>query len=265
MGASMHLRKVKNKKTGRTYLSIVHSYWDASKKQSRSKTIKSLGYLDELEKIYDDPIVFFTAEARKMEEQRLKDDASYTFSINKQDCIELNTDANKNFGYAALSKIYHELGIHTFLTNRQRHTKDEYDADTIMKLLVFSRLLEPASKKKTYENRNWFFEKENYSLDDVYRCLTFFNKHKNNLQLWVNDKIKNLYGRDTSLIYYDVTNYYFETEKMDDFKRKGVSKEHRPNPIVQMGLFIDSKGLPITYELINFSKKMRSLGDIKKI
>lgn len=245
----MHLRKVTNKKTGRTYLSIVHSFWDVNKKQSRSKTVRSLGYLDELEKAYDDPIAFFTAGAKKMEEQRLKDDASYTFSINKQDCIVLNTTANKNFGYAALSKIYHDLGIHTFLTNRQRHTKDEFDADTIMKLLVYSRLLIPASKKKTFENKNWFFEKDNYSLDDVYRCLSFLNKHKNTLQLWINDKIKELYGRDTSLIYYDVTNYYFETDKIDDFRKKGMSKEHRPNPIVQMGLFMDNKGLPITYEL----------------
>lgn len=94
-----------------------------------------------------------------------------------------------------------------------------------------------------------FFEKDNYSLDDVYRCLTFFNKHKDNLQLWINDKIKDLYGRYTSLVYYDVTNCYFETDKIDDFKKKGVSKEHRPNPIVQMGLFMDNKGIPITYQL----------------
>jgi transposase len=245
----MHLRKVKNKKTGRIYLSIVHSYWDASKKQSRSKTIRSLGYLDELEKTYDDPIAFFTAQAKKMDVQRLKDNASYSFTINKQDCIDLNTNAYKNFGYAALSKIYHEMGLHTFFANRQRHTKNEYDANSIMKLLLYSRLIDPTSKKKSFENRERFFEKDNYSLDDVYRCLTFLNKHKDNLQLWINDKIKTLYGRDTSLIYYDVTNYYFETDKIDDFRRKGVSKEHRPNPIVQMGLFMDNKGLPITYEL----------------
>lgn len=96
-----------------------------------------------------------------------------------------------------------------------------------MKFLVYSRLLAPASKKKTYENRNWFFEKDNYSLDDVYRCLTFFNKHKENLQLWINDKVKVFYGRNTSFIYYNVTNYYFETDKIDNFKRKGVLKEYK--------------------------------------
>ena len=118
-----------------------------------------------------------------------------------------------------------------------------------MKMLVYSRLLFPASKKASYENREVFFEKTDYSLDDVYRCLTFLNKHRENLQIWLNDKIKGKYGRDTSLIYYDVTNYYFESDEQDDFKRKGVSKEHRPNPIVQMGLFMDNNGIPITYEL----------------
>lgn len=88
-----------------------------------------------------------------------------------------------------------------------------------MKMLVFSRLLDPDSKRKSFTNRGRFFEKDNYSLDDVYRCLTFLNRHKDNLQLWINDKIKELYNRDSSLVYYDVTNYYFETDKIDEFKR----------------------------------------------
>lgn len=245
----MYLRKAYNKKTGRTYLSIVHNYRDKTSKTTRGVVIKSLGYLDELEKEYDDPIAFFTDEAKQLELQRLQENADYTFSIPKSSVIPSDTTNRKNFGYAVLSKIYHELGIHTFLTNRQRHTNEDYDADTIMKMIVFSRLLSPASKKKSYENRSRFFEKEDYSLDDVYRCLTFLNKYKDSLQLWLNDKIKELYGRDTTLVYYDVTNYYFETDKTDDFRKKGVCKEHRPNPIVQMGLFMDNNGLPITYQL----------------
>jgi len=245
----MYLRKVTNKKTGRTYISIVQSYWDGNKKQSKAITVKSLGYLDDLKKKYDDPLAFFTAEAKQMEAQRLKDNADFTFSIGKNETLEINEDNRKNFGYAGLSKIYHELGLHAFLINRQSHSKETYDANNIMKMLVFSRLLAPASKKKSYEERGRFFEKDNYSLDDVYRCLSFLNKHKSSMQLWLNDRIKELYGRDSSLVYYDVTNYYFETDKTDDFKKKGVCKEHRPNPIVQMGLFMDSNGLPITYQL----------------
>lgn len=245
----MFLRKTVNKKTGRTYLAIMQGYRDKNSKSSKAITIKSLGYLDELEKEYEYPIAYFTEKAKKMEQQRLADNASLSFIIAKNELIPSDTTNRKNYGYAALSKIYHELGIHTFFINRQRHTKEEYDANTIMKMLVYSRMLNPSSKMKSYEERELFFENSDYSLDDVYRCLTFINSHRDNLQLWINGRIKSLYGRDTNLVYYDVTNYYFETDKTDDFKRKGVSKEHRPNPIVQMGLFMDNNGIPITYQL----------------
>lgn len=235
--------------SGRIYLSIVDGYYDRQKKCSRTKTIESIGYLDDLMKIYEDPISHFSKRVVELKQEKAERTIPVTLEFKYSDTIIPGRVYTKNYGYAALSKIYHELGINVFLTNRQRHTKDEYDADTITKMLVYSRLLAPASKKNSYENREWLFEKENYSLDDVYRCLTFLCKHKDNLQLWLNDKIKENYGRDTSLIYYDVTNYYFETDKIDDFKRKGVSKEHRPNPIVQMGLFMDNNCIPITYEL----------------
>lgn len=245
----MFLRKAKNKKTGRTYLSIVHGYRDKVSKKSRTKTIESLGYLDELEQKYDDPIAFFEEKVKKMNAQLATDQSPITFNIPKGERIQSEATNRKNFGYAALSKIYHELGIHTFLINRQRHTKKDYDANSIMKLLVFARLLYPGSKKKTYENKEVFFEKTNFSLDDVYRCLSFFNKHKDAIQLWLHERIKEQYRRDTSLVYYDVTNYYFEIDESDDLRKKGVSKEHRPDPLVQMGLFMDTDGIPITYGL----------------
>lgn len=245
----MHLKKAKNNKTGRTYLSIVHSYYDKASKTSRAKTIESLGYLDELEKQYDDPIAFFEEKVKQLNDKQAAEKFDVTLRIRNDDRIRKDTTNRKNFGYAALSQIYHDLGIHTFLVNRQRHSKEEYDANSIMKLLVFSRLLYPASKKKTYENKDVFFEKTDFTLDDVYRCLSFLNKHKNALQLWIHERIKQQYDRNTSLVYYDVTNYYFEVDEQDDLRRKGVSKEHRPDPIVQMGLFMDTNGIPITYGL----------------
>ena len=117
----------------------------------------------------------------------------------------------------------------------QRHTKESFDANVIMQLLVYARLLFPGSKKAAFENREKFFEKTNYSLDDLYRCLSFLNTQRESLQIWMNQKIKEVYGRDSSLIYYDVPNYYFETDEQGDFLHKGVSKEHRPNPIVRWG------------------------------
>ena len=244
----MYLKKTPNAQ-GRIRLSIVDNYYDKQKKCSRQKTIESIGFLDELEKIYEDPISHFQKRVELLNQQKKEKQAPINFTFYDSDRLCIGDNLRKNFGYAAFSKIYHELRLDTFFNNRQRHTKESYDANTIMKMLVYSRLLAPASKKASYDNRDQFFEKTDYSLDDVYRCLTFLNKHKENLQVWINDKIKEQYGRDTSLIYYDVTNYYFETDEQTDLLRKGVSKEHRPNPIVQMGLFMDNNAIPITYEL----------------
>jgi transposase len=245
----MYLKKVKNKKTGRIYLSIVQSYRDNSSNYPKSTTIKSLGYLDELERQYDDPITYFNKEITRMNEQNAISNSPVTFTIGKDERISTDYTNRKNFGYTALSKIYHELEIDKFLINRQRHLKEDYDANAIMKLLVFSRLLYPASKKKTYESRSRFFEKSNFSLDDVYRSLSLFYKHRDALQLWLHKHIKNQYQRNTKLVYYDLTNYYFEIDEEDEMRRKGISKEHRPDPIVQMGLFMDIDGIPITYRL----------------
>lgn len=244
----MYLKKTPNP-SGRIRLSIVDTYYDKVKKCSRQKTVESIGWLDELENQYDDPIAHFSERVTKLNQEKKEMQAPIHFTFYDSDRLCIGDDLRKNFGYAALSRIYHELGIHTFLTNRQRHSKEQFDANAITKMLVFSRLLFPASKKSSYEGRERFFEKADYSLDDVYRCLSLLDKHKENLQIWMNDRIKKSYGRDTSLIYYDVTNYYFETDDQNDFLHKGVSKEHRPNPIVQMGLFMDNQGIPITYEL----------------
>lgn len=245
----MFLKKMKNKKTGRTYLSIVHGYRDKVTKKTKVKTIESLGYLDALEKKYSDPIAFFEEKVKQMNQERAAEKFTMTFHIGREERIQEKTANRKNFGYAVLSQIYHELGIHTFLKNRQRHTQETYDANTIMKLLVFSRLLFPSSKKKTYAQRERFFEKTNFSLDDLYRCLSFFNRHRAALQLWLHERIRQRYGRRDDLVYYDVTNYYFEIDADDALRKKGVSKEHRPNPMVQMGLFMDTDGIPITYGL----------------
>lgn len=244
----MYLKKTPQK-NGRIYLSIVDGYYDKQKGYARTVTIEKLGYLDELEKQFDDPIAFFSEKVQKLKKAKAEQKMPISFDFSPEEKLEPNLSYRKNFGYSVLSQIYHDLEIDKFLFNKQRITKIDFSSNNIMKLLVFSRLLHPASKKKTFEDRHRYFEKDNYTLDDVYRCLTFLNKHSNALQLWINDKIKQLYGRDSSLVYYDVTNYYFEIDNIDELRKKGVSKEHRPNPIVQMGLFMDAMGIPITFQL----------------
>lgn len=240
---------MKQKNTGRTYLSIVEGYRDKETRKSKSRTIQSLGYLDELVEDYPDPIKHFEKIIEEMKLKKSDEEVDILVKYKSSDKLLIGTNNRKNFGYAAFSSIYHALEIDKFLINRQRSTKIESSMNNIMKLLVFSRLLDPGSKKKAFDNRENFFEKTNYSLDDIYRSLSFFNEKGNQLQLWINNQIKENYRRDTSLVYYDVTNYYFESDKEDEFRCKGVSKEHRPNPIVQMGLFMDTNGIPITYDL----------------
>ena len=173
----MYLKKTPNL-NGRIRLSIVDTYYDKAKKCSRQKTVESIGRLDELEKKYDDPIAHFQKRVEPLKAEKAARQAPIHFTFYDSDRLCLGDKLRKNFGYAALSQIYHELGLHTFLTNRQRRSKEQYDANTIMKMLVYSRLLFPASKKSSYDDREHFFEKTDYSLDDVYRCLSFLEKHK---------------------------------------------------------------------------------------
>ena len=116
-------------------------------------------------------------------------------------------------------------------------------------MLVFARCLFPDSKKSTYENKDIFFENTDFSLKEIYNTLTYIEPFKESLQSYIYDHIQEQYKPNNECIFYDVTNYYFEIDDNDDFRKKGVCKEHRPNPIVQMGLFMDSLGLPMCYGL----------------
>ena len=243
----MNLRKgISN---GRAYLSIVHGYRDPVTRKVKQKTVKSLGYLDDLKKIYPDPISHFKAVVAEMNKERALENQPVELNFNPKEALTDTKENRKNIGYAALSRIYHELGLHVFFSNASRSFKSKFNTNNIMKLLIYSRILYPASKKKTYEQRGLYFENNNFSLDDVYRCLTQVITFKDRLQKHLHQKIKEKYGRTTELVYYDVTNYYFEIDKQDNLRKKGVNKEFRPDPIVQMGLLMDTKGLPITYDL----------------
>lgn len=246
----MYLRKCTNKKTGRTQLSIVHGYRDAFGK-SKQRIILPLGYLDVLQKEYQDPIQHFEEVARQMTLDYNCANSSIKLEIHPSQTLLPGTDNRHNFGYAALSSIYHDLEIDRFFQNRQRMTRAEFNYNSMFRSLVFSRLIAPASKRASYESFSHFFERTDFSLDDVYRSLPFFKKYQSDLQLWIHEHIRQRYGRDTSLVYYDVTNYYFEIDEPNEMLRKGVSKEHRPDPIVQMGLFMDTNGLPISYGLFS--------------
>jgi len=257
----MYLKQTFYKKTGRTYLSMVHGYRDKEKGYVRSKTIESFGYLDDLQEIYDDPIAHFLEVVAEHNKAAKEEIAEYTITVDKNQTLPKNTSGRMNYGYSAILKIFYELGLDRFLINRRQDTEIKYDTNAIMKLLVVSRILSPGSKKKAYDERERYFDfdkKINFDLMDIYRSLPHFAKLAADIQVHLHNRITKNYGRKTDLIYYDVTNYYFETDKEDDLKRKGFSKEHRPDPIVQMGLAMDAEGLPISYEVFpgNESEKL---------
>jgi len=262
----MHLRKAHNKKTGRTYLSIVHGFRENGK--SKSKVIKSIGYVDELEKEFDDPIAHFTAVAKQMNEQRLAEE-KIKLSLDLNEKLELNDTNRKNYGHIIASHIYHELEIDRFLDNARRHEKFEYNSEAIMRLLVYTRLIYGGSKRNSFELKDTLFDKYDVSLDDIYYCLDHFKEISEKLQLHLHEQVIAQYNRETDLVYYDVTNFYFESDISDDWRRRGYSKEGKRKPIVQMGLMMDKLGLPISYKMFpgnthDSQTLMPSLTTIKK-
>jgi len=243
----MYLRKNFYAKTGRTYLYLAEGYRDQNGK-AKSKVVQSLGYLDELQKTHPDPIAYFTELARTKTEEATRE-KEMVIKINAETLLERNASNRKNFGHIVFSRIYHQLELDRFFNNKARNAAFEYNANSIMKLLTFTRLIYPGSKRNAHELKDKFFDILDFSLDDVYSSLSFFDRHSRECQRHMHEMITKKYGRETDLVYYDVTNYYFETEHEDELRKKGYSKEHRRDPIVQMGLAMDKQGIPLSYKL----------------
>lgn len=254
----MHLIKLPEKKTGRILLLFGESRRVGGKTTNR--TVERIGYLDEFAGIYDDPIAHFKEEARSRSveskatlELSLSEHFSFGQEYRKQADGGVDefscTDLAVCYGMLPLSQVYHELELDYFINNRRRYTNASFNHNAIFQMLVYGRILFPDSKLGTWRNRQRLLGNMDFTDDDVYRSLGFFARHKAAMVRHLHEKICKSYGRDTSLLFYDVTNYYWEIDAEDDIRRRGCSKEHRPEPIVQMGLLMDTNGLPVTYGL----------------
>lgn len=154
-----------------------------------------------------------------------------------------------NGGYLFLQKIYHELGLHKICKDISQKYKFTFDLDAILSRLVYSRIIFPSSKLATYELSKRFIEPPNSELQHIYRALEVISKESDAIQSALYNNSLKVCDRNKRILYYDCTNYFFEIEQEEGLKQYGYSKEHRPNPIVQMGLFMDGDGLPLAFSI----------------
>lgn len=241
----MFLQKSKQK-NGRIYLSLMQAFRKEGKPSK--KTVESLGYLDELEKRYDDPIAYFQAYCDKQNAIAKAERQAVPIEIHPLEKIDKRTANRKNIGSAVLLSIYNSLGLEQAIRNNARKSKLTFDLNAVLRLLVCERILNPGSKIAAWNNKDGYFFRSEFEEQHVYRALSALEPMKGKVVSAINRAIEKQGIRDRTSVYYDVTNYYFECNP-DELRRKGVSKEHRPNPIVQMGLLQDKNALPIGYKL----------------
>ena len=240
----MYLKQMKTK-NGRVRLAVYESYWDG---KPRSRVVKALGFLDDLEKQHPDPIAWGRDIARQMSEGKKTVTQSVSVDIHPAQRIAMAADNRKNIGCSIALSQYAALGVEKVLRNHMRGRHAEYDLNAVMRLLVVERIVDPGSKRSAWRNRNNYFFRTEFSDDDMYRALDEIASAKDFVIGAMNRAIAASGIRDMSCVFYDVTNYYFEIDDEDDLRRKGVSKEHRRSPIIQMGLLQDVRGIPITYK-----------------
>lgn len=186
-------------------------------------------------------------ETLKYKQERESKAVQITFHADRQ----LDYDRQNFFrgGYLFLQSIYYGLQLHKTCRKLKAKYKFEYDINAILSDLIYSRVLEPASKRSSFKTASEFLEKPSYRLHDVYRALDVLGNECDLIQSEVYKNSRFSGKRNDKVLYYDCSNYYFEIEQEDGNKKYGKSKEHRPDPIIQMGLFMDGDGIPLAFSL----------------
>ena len=212
-------------------------------KKTTSKNVRRIGRLSELKKEYTDPIAHFRAEAKRLTDEG-RSESSFEIPANLM--LDPMKKCRVMLGYIFPQSVYYSLGLDMVMRGIRNESKATYDFNRIMRDLIIGRVLSPLSKSSTYEKAFSFPEPPDYDLQHVYRSLSLMAKSFDLIEEKAFKGMKKYADVDTSVTYYDCTNFYFEIEEEDGFRTYGKSKENRPNPIVQMGLFLDRNGLPIS-------------------
>lgn len=233
-------------------------------KKTTTRNVRNFGKHSELLKVTDDPLAYVKHEIELMNEEYRVGKVSYDFKADFNERVEHTDDeasASKalNVGYFYLQEIIHPLKLKEFFSLKTTDRKITFDCYTILRFLVYARILDPASKLSTWGDLKTYYEKPEFGYHHILRFMDVLHAHYDEYLEWLYKKSRSIFPRDLSILYYDCSNFYFECEKEDDvivdevtgeiisgLRKYGVSKEHRPNPIVEMGLFMDKNGIPIT-------------------
>ena len=233
---------------------ITQSYTNSQGK-STSKTIRKLGSLAELSKRLHtdrDGVLAWANEQARLETARYKsekEDALVMVPFHSNKLMDYHKQKLFTGGYLFLQSIYYGLKMDSICRKIKSRYKFEYDLNAILSDLIYTRVLVPSSKSSSFRTAKQFLEPPTYRLHDVYRALSVLAREMDFIQAEVYKNSFFLGSRNDQILYYDCTNYYFEIEQEDGDKKYGKSKEHRPNPIIQMGLFTDGDGLPLAFSL----------------
>lgn len=233
-------------------------------KKTTTKNIKRLGKHSELLLITDDPLVYAKNEVKKMNEEYRSGRSEFVVTMDFNERIP-STDSpcsnstSLNIGYLYLKEIYAKLNLSDFFKSVSSDRKITYDCNKICQFLTYARILDPASKYGTYDKLDTYYEKPQVEYQHMIRFLDILDRNSDKYLKHLFDNSKNIVKRDTSVMYYDCTNYFFETEKPDEeivdevtgeiilgLRQFGISKENKTSPIVEMGLIMDSRGIPIS-------------------
>lgn len=242
------MRVSQSKSKNSTSLYIIESVYTKDNKRT-SRVVKKLGTIEELSKEHEDPLAWAKQVAKEMTEAAELNKQRIEISYDPTKQIPENEQTLFNGGYLFLQKIYYQLGLDRIAQEISAKYKFEYDLNAILRLLVYGRILFPTSKKATYEMGHKLLEQPSFSQHHIYRALEVLAKESDFIQSELYANSGKILDRDTRVLYYDCTNFFFEIEEASGLRQYGMSKEHRPNPIVQMGLFTDADGIPFAFSI----------------
>ena len=245
--------KVTNSKSSTLFYIIESTYID---KKHSTRTVEKLGTLEEVKvKAKDeDPYIWAKKYAEELTKQDKENKREIIKYFSQSKLIDKDTKQSFNAGYLFLQKIYCGLGINNICNSIKDKYQFHYDLNNILSNLIYSRIIYPSSKLKTLESSKNFLEQPNFTYNDILRSLEVLSKESDYIQSELYKNSLKYSKRNDKVLFYDCTNYYFEIEEEDDFRKYGKNKEHRPNPIVGMGLFLDGDGIPLTFDTFEGSK-----------